>query len=115
MSHQSASSVPTMTPRRPSTGSEKTLVDTLTQKVDASERDDDQKSSLDARSTRSQRSTSSVRSVMDKAAKKVKSKLGGESSTSDAKPKSKPKPKQPAQDPYPDTVYMWRALAETRL
>ncbi|KAI0891934.1 hypothetical protein F4806DRAFT_481197 [Annulohypoxylon nitens] len=109
MSHQSASSYPTMDQRRSSTGSEKTLVDTPSHQVRASE---DQKSS-DTRSTRSRGSTSSIPSIMDKAAKKVKSKLGGKASASELKPK--PKPQQPAGDSYPDTVYMWRALAETRI
>ncbi|KAI2466212.1 hypothetical protein F4781DRAFT_365368 [Annulohypoxylon bovei var. microspora] len=114
MSHQSASAFTTMSPRRSSTTSEKTLVDTLGQNVDSSEKKYqtyDNKSSFDARSTRSRGSTSSIPSIMDKAAKKIKSKLGGKDSTS----KPKPKPKQPEHDPYPDTLYMWRALAETKM
>ncbi|KAI1210120.1 uncharacterized protein F4807DRAFT_423876 [Annulohypoxylon truncatum] len=112
MSHQSAS-YPTMGPRRSSIASEKTLVDTLSQKADVSEKDYDLKSPFDTRSARSRGSANSTPSMMDKAAKKVKSKLGGKSSTSKTKPK--PQPKQSGHDSYPDTVYMWRALAETRI
>ncbi|KAI1087002.1 hypothetical protein F5B19DRAFT_98356 [Rostrohypoxylon terebratum] len=97
-----------MDQRRSSTGSEKTLVDTLSHPARVSE---DKKPSSDARSTRSQGSTSSIPSIMDKAAKKVKSKLGGKSSASEPKPK----PQKPAGDSYPDTAYMWRALAETKM
>ncbi|KAI1459672.1 hypothetical protein F4805DRAFT_455470 [Annulohypoxylon moriforme] len=112
MSHHAASSLPTTSPRRSSTGSEKTLVDTMAPKADTSEKDYDQMSSFDSRSTRSRGSASSI---MDRAAKKVKSKLGGKSSTSEPKAKPESKSKQPASGSYPDTVYMWRALAETRI
>lgn len=101
--------------RRSSTTSERTLVDTSSRQVDASDKeqvkDYDRKLSIDAGSTNSQGSSSSRQSIMGKAIKKVKSKLGDKSSSSTAESK----PRKPVADSYPDTVYMWRALAETKM
>ncbi|KAI1100906.1 hypothetical protein F4804DRAFT_317664 [Jackrogersella minutella] len=116
MSHHSKSSSPAMSLRRSSATSERTLVDTSSRKVHASEKeyqDFDPKSSLDTYSTKSRASSSSFPSMMDKAAKKVKSKLGSKDSTS--KPKPKPKPRQQVPDSYPDMAFMWQALAESKM
>lgn len=79
----------------------------------------DHKSSAETSSTRSRTSTGSLPSIMSKAVKKAKSKLGNKESSSKSKhkPKSDPKPesKRPDYDAYPDTVYMWRALAGKKL
>ncbi|KAI1412045.1 hypothetical protein F5Y13DRAFT_50656 [Hypoxylon sp. FL1857] len=114
MSQQSAMSSPAAGLRRSSIASEKTLVD---RKLNASEEeyqdyDYDNKSSL-AYSTRDRTGGSSL---LERAAR-VMSKLGGKDSASKSKskPKPKPKPRQPVRNSYPDTAYMWRSLAETRL
>ncbi|XXH01592.1 hypothetical protein Hte_007952 [Hypoxylon texense] len=112
MSQQMSSS--TADARRSSTASETTLVATSSRKVYGSkemgqDKDDDRKLSLDADSTNSQSSGSSRPSIMEKAIKKVKSKLGDKGSTSTTEPE--PKPKQSTASMYPDTLYMWRALA----
>ncbi|KAI1773133.1 hypothetical protein F4818DRAFT_423354 [Hypoxylon cercidicola] len=97
--------------RRSSIASETTLVDTPSRKVEVFKKDQDKdvdrKLSLDACSTSSLSSSSSRPSIMEKAIKKFKSKLGERGSTST----SEPKPRRPASDMYPDSVYMWRALA----
>ncbi|KAI2603160.1 uncharacterized protein GGS25DRAFT_510238 [Hypoxylon fragiforme] len=122
MSHQYTHSSFSSSLRRSSIVSEKTLVDT--QAAGATEeklqaKHNDHKSSAETSSTRSRTSTGSLPSIMSKAVKKAKSKLGNKESSSKSKhkPKSDPKPesKRPDYDAYPDTVYMWRALAETRL
>ncbi|KAI1139341.1 hypothetical protein F5Y05DRAFT_381668 [Hypoxylon sp. FL0543] len=99
--------------RRSSIASEKTLVD---RKPNASEQEyqeyDYDRKSLDAYSTQSRAGGSSL---LDRAAKKVKSKLGGKDSASKTKSQSKTKPKRTVGNSYPDTAYMWRSLAETRL
>ncbi|KAI4859286.1 hypothetical protein F4820DRAFT_454023 [Hypoxylon rubiginosum] len=118
MSHQTTLLSSTAGARRSSIASETTLVDTSSRKMYASkekdqDKDDDRKLSLDAGSTHSQASGSSRASMMEKAIKKVKSKLGEKGSTSTSE--AKPKPKQSTTNMYPDTVYMWRALAETKM
>ncbi|OTA86888.1 hypothetical protein M434DRAFT_399695 [Hypoxylon sp. CO27-5] len=105
-------SSPTAGLRRSSVASERTLVD---RKLNASELeyqdyDYDEKLHLEAYSTQSRAGGSSL---LDRAVKKVKSKFGGKDSAS--KSQSKPKPKQPVRNSYPDTAYIWRSLAETRL
>ncbi|KAI0835946.1 hypothetical protein F5Y06DRAFT_274822 [Hypoxylon sp. FL0890] len=104
-------SSPAADPRRSSIASEKTLVD---RKLNVSEKEyqdyDYDHKSLKAYSTQRRAGGSSL---LDKAAKKVKSKLGGKDSTS--KSNSKPKPKKTVGNSYPDTAFMWRSLAETRL
>ncbi|KAI0096826.1 hypothetical protein F4776DRAFT_556645 [Hypoxylon sp. NC0597] len=112
MSQQSTITSPAADMRRSSVASERTLVD---KKSNAFEQeyqdyDYDQKSQLEPYSAQSRAGGSSL---LDRAAKKVKSKFGGKDSAS--KSQSKPKPKQPVRNSYPDTAYMWRSLAETRL
>ncbi|KAI0380538.1 hypothetical protein F5Y04DRAFT_100209 [Hypomontagnella monticulosa] len=109
MSQQYTSSSPTMNQRRSSIASEKTLVDASTRKLNATEKEKELYD--DGASTKSRASSSSIPSMMSKAAKKVKAKLGEKSSSSKPKPKSK----QQQPDSYPDTLYMWRALAETKI
>ncbi|KAI2635834.1 hypothetical protein GGS26DRAFT_550571 [Hypomontagnella submonticulosa] len=112
MSQQYTSSSPATNPRRSSIASERTLVDASTLKSNAVEKEAKELND-DNTSTKSRGSTSSIPSLMSRAAKKVKAKLGEKDSTSQPKPKPKPKQQQP--DMYPDTLYMWRALAETKI
>ncbi|KAI1763102.1 hypothetical protein GGR53DRAFT_498604 [Hypoxylon sp. FL1150] len=103
--------------RRSSTASETTLVDTPSRQIDTYKKEqakeDDWKSSLDASSATSQGGSSSRPGVIGKAIKMVKSKLGDRSSASAAE--ATPKPRMLTTDYYPDTAYMWRALAETKM
>ncbi|KAI2769798.1 hypothetical protein F4815DRAFT_489458 [Daldinia loculata] len=115
MSPQSELSFSTNTTssRRPSIASEKTLVDTLSKTEDASEEkyqggNDYRKSSFDVKTMASSSSLPS-KSKMGKAIEKIKSKLREKDTT------SKPRGSRPVPDGYPDTLYMWRSLAETRL
>ncbi|KAI1660454.1 hypothetical protein F4813DRAFT_350022 [Daldinia decipiens] len=113
MSPQSELSSPTNTtsPRRLSIASEKTLVDMLSRKEDASEEkyqgsNDYRKSSSDVKTLAR---SSSLLSKMGKAIEKVGSKLQEKDIN------SRPRGSRPAPDGYPDTQFMWQALAETRL
>ncbi|KAI1385628.1 uncharacterized protein F4822DRAFT_413757 [Hypoxylon trugodes] len=105
MSQQSPYSSPVEEPRRSSFASEKTLVETPYR--DNSEKNNNgRKSSTGTYSSQSSGSSSS--GIMDKAVQKIKSKLKDRDST--------PKPKRrPVRSSYPDTAYMWRALAESKI
>ncbi|KAI2627789.1 hypothetical protein GGR54DRAFT_590433 [Hypoxylon sp. NC1633] len=113
MSQKSVKSPVATGHRRSSTSSEKTLVDKSGGKLDfmVKEKDisDDVESYLSTSSTKDGTSSSTVPSFMEKAMRKVKSTFGEK----DSKPT--PKHKRPEFDSYPDTVYMWRSLAETRI
>ncbi|KAL7619732.1 hypothetical protein AAE478_010274 [Parahypoxylon ruwenzoriense] len=97
-------------PGRFSMASDTTLVNTSNRERNNSIKDDfGRKTSLGTSSTTSR--GSSLPGFMDKAMKKVKSKL------KDREVEMAPKPKagQPARDSYPDAAFMWRALAGKKL
>ncbi|KAI1479686.1 hypothetical protein F4774DRAFT_381767 [Daldinia eschscholtzii] len=99
--------------RRSSIASEKTLVATPSQRENGLKEKSQESSNYEGRRLSSSVKTiaahSSLPSKMGKAMEKVKSKLWENDS------KFKPRDKQRVRDGYPDTAYMWRSLAETKL
>ncbi|KAI1464871.1 uncharacterized protein F4812DRAFT_440782 [Daldinia caldariorum] len=113
MPHQPRLPSPTNTTslRRSSIASEKTLVDTPSQIEDATKEksQESKKYHKPPPSVKAEARNSWLPVKMGEAVEKVKLKLRENDS------KSKPRGRQPVRDGYPDTRYMWQALAETKL
>ncbi|KAI5863753.1 hypothetical protein GGS23DRAFT_596258 [Durotheca rogersii] len=107
----SSASNPTERPGRSSTTSDKTLVGAANPNTDSLAKDYTFRKPPSDASSSSQNRGSSLPGLVDKVKSKIKAKL--KDKETDSKPSSKPSPL--ANDFYPDSRFMWQALAETRM